>query len=104
MTTDEQMRRRPKKKFTLLLSPITVPSHPQQHHSRNYMKYLLLITATALFLTWMFTRGDMRENSGLSSSREGQTTKSMNVLQKFSKHNVIDTLDNENERESILFD
>lgn len=42
----------------------------------------------------------MRGNSGLLSSREGQTTKSMNALQKFSKPNVIDTVDDENERES----
>ncbi|KAL3782205.1 hypothetical protein HJC23_001025 [Cyclotella cryptica] len=100
MTTDEQIRRRPKKKFTLLLSPITVPSHPQQHHRRNYMKYLLLVIATALFLTWMFAGTDVRGESGLSSSRAGQRAKTMNIHHKFSKPNVIRTINNEKDGDS----
>jgi lysophospholipase L1-like esterase len=77
MATDE-VRRRPKKKFSLLLSPITLPPphHPQNQRS-YYMKYLLLLVIMALFLTYHFSPQAIRN------------AKKRNVHHKFDKPNVI---------------
>jgi lysophospholipase L1-like esterase len=77
----EDIRRRPKQKFSLLLSPITIPAAPQPQHRRSYIKYVVLLVGAALFLTWIFSE------SGASKKREG--VKNAIIHHKFDKPHVI---------------
>ena len=79
----EDMRRRPKKKFSLLLAPITIPAPRQQQQRRSYMKYLLLIVGTALFLTWIFSDAGISKRKGIQHI----------VHHKFDKPNIIEAVD-----------